>query len=174
MDSVKVFIFVTNRDSTRICTVDMLQSLWIPSKIYQERSTHDEHPKHKIIHRKHHASDATPVHHSTTTPELYSLSPDQHLQGAVQSLLAVTLAIDEVSAKRSQTGGETHRQTATKLFLDLVHLLNHLAVAAATESACVAAGRHDGVHGGAEEQADSFIDVLLCRNGRELEFGERF
>ena len=43
-------------------------------------------------------SDATPVNHSATTPELHRLPPNQHLQSAVESLLAIALAIDKVSA----------------------------------------------------------------------------
>jgi hypothetical protein len=114
------------------------------------------------------------MHNSATAPELHRFSPHEDLQRAVESLLAVTLAIDKVSAQSGQTGSETHGQTTAKFLLNLVHFLDQFAVAAAAESARVTTGRHDGVHGGAKEQADGFIDVLLCCDGREFELGERF
>ena len=109
---------------------------------------------------------AVPVHLRPLVPEHDGVSPLQHHEGSVQGLFAEALAFDHLPAQRRQTCAPADGQSPLQLRFDTVHLLVQLPTALVTALVY-------SVHGGAEEEADGLVDMLLCRDGRQRQLGQR-
>ena len=83
----------------------------------------------------------------------------------MQRLLAIPPSIHKLPPQRRQARAPPNRQPPAQLLLDLCSLLRHPPLALAL--------RH-GIHGAGQEQADRFVDVLLCDDDAEIELRERF
>jgi hypothetical protein len=93
------------------------------------------------------------------------ISSLQNHQRPVQRWLAEPLALDHLPPQRSQARAPADRQSALELRLHASHFIIELA-------ATLRAALVDGIHGGAKEETDGLVDVLLCGDGGEGELGE--
>lgn len=99
--------------------------------------------------------------------DLYSLSPLQNKQCSVECLLAILFPLHKLPSQRSETRAPSNRQPLPQFLFHSCNLIHHLATA-------LSLTLMNSVHGGGKEEADRFIDVLDCGDGRQRKFGEGF
>jgi len=75
-----------------------------PSHVSKQTQYHDEKRTKSVRRQENPQSNPTPMHQHPSAPELHALAPHEHLQRAVQRLLAVALPLDEFAAEGGQGG----------------------------------------------------------------------